>query len=269
MNIISAIYFKTVVIFFILALVTGCDYIERKSRPAGVIPLHLKNMSSSSCPLTFTVSGQKWNLDYLGFYLSEPEVRIDGKWQRVKFRQNDWQTPNVALLKFHNACDNAASSNTKIMLDATKELLGLASAFRFTLGLPFDVNHANPLTQPSPLNDSTMFWSWQAGHKFMRLDISASDNGENTFSYHLGSIGCESESAMRPPEKSCTFSNRVNFILPMNQLDTNLDLSLSVTTILAQASLNDSDGCIFDNPDEPACKQLMRNLVNRPWIAWE
>ena len=89
------------------------------------------------------------------------------------------------------------------------------------------------------------------------------------WSYHLGSVGCDSESAVRPPEKSCAFTNRVEFILPMTQLDTDLDLEVSVSNIVAQVDINEAPSCMFESPETEPCKKLIQNLVHRPWIKWQ
>jgi uncharacterized repeat protein (TIGR04052 family) len=247
----------------------GCDSVNFKGREPGEIPFKLVGIDTGACPMIMSIGQQRWNVDYFGFYLSKPEVRIDGKWQRVKFKQTEWQTPNEALLKFHNKCSNPEDANSKIVLDVSEELLKLSTNLRFTMGLPFDVNHANPLTQPSPLNDSSMFWSWQNGHKFLRLDVSKNGTGDRKWSYHLGSVGCDSASAVRSPEKSCAFTNRVEFILPMTQLDTDLDLEVSVSNIVAQVDLNEAPSCMFESPETEPCEKLIQNLVHRPWIKWQ
>ncbi|WP_189403045.1 MbnP family copper-binding protein [Alteromonas halophila] len=246
---------------------SGCGPLT-DSRKAGEIPVHLSGVNDSVCPMTMSVSNRDWQINYLGVYVSNPEVRIDGRWQALNFQKNDWQTKKVALLKFHGMCEETPEGNTRLLLDASEKLMKLATNLRFTIGLPFEQNHANPLSQPSPLNDSSMFWSWQAGHKFIRLDLTNPDTQHN-FSYHLGSIGCESDAPVRPPEKACAFTNRVEMILPMTQLDTELDLSLSVSTMVAQVALPQTEGCKFDPPSEGVCKQLLHNLLHRPWLDWE
>ena len=80
-------------------------------------------------------------------------------------------------------------------------------ALEFDLGVPFERNHANPLTAPPPLNAASMFWTWQTGYKFLRLDLGTD------WSFHLGSTGCVSESAVRPPE-ACRQPNRATIRLP-------------------------------------------------------
>ncbi len=259
--------FRLIVLGISLVL-AGCEDFTSYSQAGGEIPVLIKGMNNEKCPNEIRLAGEQWQIEYLGFYASYPEIRVDGRWQRMKFRETEWQTPHIALLKLHDSCGGKEASNMRLQLDASKELMKLATAFRFTLGLPFTENHANPLTQPSPLNDSSMFWSWQDGHKFFRVDLRQKENPEHTFSYHLGSVGCVSESAVRPPDKSCTFTNRVNVILPTNQLDYELELAVSLPHLIMQTNIVKSDGCKFEAPDTGICNRLMRNLQNRPWLSW-
>lgn len=255
-----------IAVFFSLA---GCDVINFKGREPGEIPFKLVGVDTGACPMIMSIGQQRWNIDYFGFYLSKPERRIDGKWQRVKFKQTQWQTPNEALLKFHNTCVNPDDANTKIVLDVSEQLLKLSTSLRFTMGLPFDINHANPSTQPSPLNDSSMFLNQRTGHRFLKFDVSKNGEEAHEWSYHLGSAGCESESENTPPESSCAFTNRVEFILPMTQLDTDLDLEVSVSNIVAQVQINEAPNCVFASSEITPCDKLIQNLVHRPWIKWQ
>lgn len=79
-------------------------------------------------------------------------------------------------------------------------------AVRFTVGVPFVLNHANPLTASAPLDRGDLFWTWQSGYKFLRADFTV-DGQESSF--HLGSTGCSSASALRPPGQPCAQPNRM------------------------------------------------------------
>lgn len=83
-------------------------------------------------------------------------------------------------------------------------------AIRFTVGVPFELNHANPLTALPPLDRGDLFWTWQTGYKFLRADFLA-DGKEASF--HLGSTGCSSASALRPPASPCAQPNRLRIEL--------------------------------------------------------
>jgi uncharacterized repeat protein (TIGR04052 family) len=89
-------------------------------------------------------------------------------------------------------------------------------AIRFTVGVPFALNHANPLTAKPPLDRGDLFWTWQTGYKFLRADF-VSDGKEASF--HLGSTGCSSASAMRPPAAPCAQPNRLRIELAGNALN--------------------------------------------------
>ena len=59
----------------------------------------------------------------------------------------------------------------------------------FTLGVPFNKNHTDLTTQPSPLNLTALSWVWNAGRKFARLDFSSTGRPRG-YAVHLGSTGC-------------------------------------------------------------------------------
>jgi hypothetical protein len=33
--------------------------------------------------------------------------------------------------------------------------------------------------------------------------------------------------------------------------------------------LNDSKGCMFESPEAQPCRQLLKNLLVRPWLTWD
>lgn len=249
-------------------VLSGCSDFNEDKAQAGEIPFKLTGIKSASCPMQLNVQKEAWQLDYFGFYLSNPEVRINGRWQAVKFKPNNWQTDNIALLRFHALCDDKANANDKIALDVTDKFMKRATNLRFTLGVPFAQNHERPTDTSSPLGDSEMFTNEQSGHKFLRLDLSQ-PNSEQKWQYHLGSVGCESASLTSSPYKACAFTNRVEFILPMTQLDTDLALELSVSNIVSQVDLMNTDGCTTQTPEQQPCKKLLNNLLQRPWLQWD
>jgi len=81
-------------------------------------------------------------------------------------------------------------------------------ALRFTVGVPFELNHANPLTATSPLDDAAMHWHWRSGYKFLRAGVVTATDG---FWMHLGSAGCQG--TVRNIT-GCDFPNRVAVQLP-------------------------------------------------------
>jgi uncharacterized repeat protein (TIGR04052 family) len=63
---------------------------------------------------------------------------------------------------------------------------------RFKVGVPFELNHADATTAPSPLNLTALFWSWNGGYKFLRVDSVPAGAG-TSFNLHLGSTECQDD----------------------------------------------------------------------------
>ena len=126
------------------------------------------------------------------FYVSEVQL-IDraGKAVPVDLVQDrKWQHRDVALLDFEDKsgpCLNG-TADTNLMVRGSVPA-GDYAGVRFTLGVPFGLNHEDALLAYSPLNLSGLFWSWLAGYKFLRLDMAVS-RGPG-FVVHLGSTACQ------------------------------------------------------------------------------
>ncbi len=115
-------------------------------------------------------------------YISEPAL-IDeaGKAVPIELIESDWQYANVALLDFvdrSGVCVGTASVN-----DSIKGVVPVGSyrGFSFVVGVPSVIkaadgkdiilNHSNFATAPAPLDIQAMAWNWQAGRKFMKVEI--------------------------------------------------------------------------------------------------
>lgn len=126
------------------------------------------------------------------FYVSEVRL-IDrtGKAVPVDLVQDrKWQHRDVALLDFEDKsgpCRNG-TAETNLMVRGSVPP-GDYAGIRFTLGVPFGLNHEDALLAHSPLNLSGLFWSWLAGYKFLRLDMAVAKGPG--FVVHLGSTACQ------------------------------------------------------------------------------
>ena len=75
-----------------------------------------------------------------------------------------FQSDGVALIDFEDGTGACTQGD-----DATNlELRGSVQAGTYTgiklrIGVPLSANHQDPTTQPSPLNESSLVWSWNAG----------------------------------------------------------------------------------------------------------
>lgn len=154
-----------------------------------------------------------------------------------------WQNERVALIDLSGTAANATLRGTTS---------GRASTFtgiRFTVGVPFDMNHADPLRAAAPLDRTDMFWAWQSGHKFLRVDLRDADR---SWSFHLGSTGCSSASALRPPQSACAQPNTV--IVELTGFDpTRQAVRVPIETWMEAMRLAGHETCTGGYAHNPAC----------------
>ncbi|MBA6389542.1 metallo-mystery pair system four-Cys motif protein [Colwellia sp. BRX10-3] len=219
------------------------------------------------CQIPFDTGevNKTWFIEQFQFFISDVQLGSDKTgWQKLNLAQNPFQAHDTVLLgtncpSVKQQTGSIKNSNWIIELEPISGAsINENSAIRFTLGVPFKVNHLNPISQKSPLNLPSMFWVWQTGHKFMRLEL-ATNNEQWLF--HLGSTGCKSASVMRAPEQGCRYPNTFYFDLPIakgegNQLVLNLDLA----ALLKNVDLTASSSCQSEQ-DQDSCQQLFKNLA--------
>ncbi|MEM9692339.1 MAG: MbnP family copper-binding protein [Myxococcota bacterium] len=172
-----------------------------------------------------------------------------------------WQTDDVVLLDFEdgtNGCDvGNPDLNPEVRGAVTTD--GPYGGVRFRLGVPFARNHADPATAPPPLNISAMWWSWNAGYKFIRLD-GATENLAG-WRFHLGSTMCEGDSVGNV--SACANPNRSD--IELTGFDpTEGTVVFDLATLLAGADLevnvmNTAEGCLADANDTD-CQPLFDSL---------
>lgn len=108
------------------------------------------------------------------FYVSNVAlIDQEGNAVPLKLEQDGkWQYQNTALLDFEDgtsACDNGTTEiNTTVV---GKIPQGDYQSLQFTLGVPQNLNHEDAAIAPSPLNLTSMWWNWQGGYKFLRVDL--------------------------------------------------------------------------------------------------
>lgn len=155
-----------------------------------------------------------------------------------------WQSGRVALVDL--ASD--AGTNRHDVVRGTAASGTSYTGLRFTVGVPFELNHANPLGAAAPLDRTDLFWTWQTGYKFLRADL-AVDGRE--WSFHLGSTGCSSASALRPPAAPCAQPNLMRVQLegdPLREI-----VRLDLTVLAAAARSAGFVACTGNYAHDPAC----------------
>ncbi|WP_405282396.1 MbnP family copper-binding protein [Gaopeijia maritima] len=194
------------------------------------------------------------------FYVHDVElIAADGSSVELELTQDGtWQRDNVVLLDFENGsgpCVNGtAAMNTTVRGTAPDATY---TGVRFTLGVPEELNHADQTTAAAPLDLTSLFWSWNGGYKFLRIDHTSDAQPEGWF-VHLGSTGCTPTGDPTVPATSCSNEHRPTFEF--------LDFDLGIDEIVADygALLANSDlaqnsgakGCM-SFPGDPECAVVM------------
>ena len=184
----------------------------------------------------------------LRFYVSDLRmVDGDGQASRVRLASarptQDERTALVSLTA--DASENAVIHGTV----ARGDYLHL----EFLLGVPFARNHGNPLQAEPPLDRPAMFWAWQSGHKFLRLDLG------NAWSFHLGSTGCHSASAMRPPHVECRRPNLARIRLPAT-VATDAQVIVDLGALIAGVDPTMDANCMGSYADDDTCARVLAAL---------
>lgn len=196
------------------------------------------------------------------FYISRLRLlKDDGTEQPVTLTQDGlWQLDDVALLDFEDGSRTCANGT-----EQTRDVIegqvpaGRYVGVRFDLGLPFEKNHQEPTLQPSPLNLTRLFWNWNAGYKFMRLDIRSTGLPQG-WMLHLGSTGCTPRDTMQTVPVSCARPNIVTVSLPNFNVASDV-VEFDVQALLAGSNVDSNtkdtpEGCMSGLAD-PECPPLM------------
>ncbi|MCA3418788.1 MAG: metallo-mystery pair system four-Cys motif protein [Roseomonas sp.] len=158
------------------------------------------------------------------FYVHDVQLlRADGSAVPISLSETPWQRDGVALLDFESGQGPCAQGGNAPMNDALHGSVapGSYTGIRFTLGVPERHNHQDATVAPSPFNLTAMFWNWQNGYKFAKVDLRVGEampsattapahggaSGEGGFSLHLGSTQCAA-AAPTQPGRDCRNPNR-------------------------------------------------------------
>ena len=256
-------------------LIVGCsqNHDETQLNDIGVEFWYQQQLVN--CEQSIELQGTDWQLQNMALFISDIKLSLNSQASLVALRQNDWQNSGVGLLRLTQTncpdlqTDSASNQRVvtgpipfaSLVFDKPVQL-DEASQLSFTLGLPFSLNHLEPLSQPPPLNQPSMFWSWRGGHKFLRLDMQSEHQAWN---FHLGSTGCSAASAMNAPQQECLHANRLQFSLPRQQNGHRLIVHLD--KLLSGLEFNTKSSCLMQ-ADNRSCSQLMTNLANNDVFEW-
>ncbi len=222
-----------------LALILGASLLVscQKPQPTVLSVALLWQGQPLACGQPLPLPAANWQLAQLQLYLAD----FQHNGQPLRLLENDWQNQQVALL----GTDCHSAGQWQVLLQQPLP----SGELSFSLGLPAALNHQNPLTAKSPLQQSDMHWSWQNGYKFFRLDLQGPAGG---WSMHLGSTGCSSASVMRAPSAPCIAPNRPQVVLNYQQGAT---LTLDLAPLFSQLTPAADNSCMSD-PNQQSCQLL-------------
>lgn len=200
------------------------------------------------------------------FYVSNIRL-IDGGGNEVAVTldQTNFQFEDVALLDFEDGTGgcvdlgNSALNTSVVGQVPVGDYAGLA----FDLAVPFDKNHleASSIDTPSPLNIMGLFWNWQIGHKYFRVDLSV--EGAAGWNIHLGSTGCVSNGTAEAPAVECSKPNVSKVVIA--DFDTDADtVAVDIAAMLADSDVTVNaggpPGCQSFPLDVGDCTTMYPNL---------
>jgi uncharacterized repeat protein (TIGR04052 family) len=145
-----------------------------------------------------------------------------------------WQGNGLALIDLEDGSGDCLNGtpDTNAMLRARVPAADYRSLL-LTVGVPFSLNHSDPLLAQAPLNDSTMHWHWRSGYKFFRAGLVT--DGDSV-SVHLGSAGCEGRvNAI----SGCRFPNR--FRVQLDNWLPGMPVKVDMTALLSATDLRDGE----------------------------
>ena len=247
------IYMWRLIILGMFVIVTGGCSDNSGQSTLTVSPMF--KQQRLSCHSLLNIDDKIWQYQTLQFFISQVAVKNNnGQWRLWEMKENAQQTSNIALLG-EDCLTNNSAQNGRWQLDFKSAIdIKNVERIRFMVGIPFKDNHLNPLRQTSPLNESSMFWVWQTGHKFLRLEMKSEDDN---WLFHLGSTGCESASVMRSPANECAQPNRIYVEF---DLDNKGEIMFDLAQLLEGINLNADSRCL-SAPNNVTCQQLFNNMM--------
>ncbi|NJR52560.1 MAG: metallo-mystery pair system four-Cys motif protein [Leptolyngbyaceae cyanobacterium CSU_1_3] len=214
------------------------------------------------------------------FYVSEVAlIDANGRVVPVTLEQDGkWQYQNVALLDFEDktgACANGTVETRDRIIGTVPK--GKYTGLKFTLGVPANLNHEDSALAPSPLNLTGLWWNWQFGYKFARIDLQSPSMTQSKpkqkheghggaassgFPIHLGSAGCQAATGSEKPTR-CIYVNRPTIIFTRFNSSGNLVVAdlvqLVATSNLNQNQSKTAPGCMSE-PNDKDCMGIMTSL---------
>lgn len=208
------------------------------------------------------------------FFVSDVKLlRRDGRAVTVRLRADSpWRVTRgkaaVTLIDLENGTAGCAGGTrgTNASVRGTVPAGDYAGA-RWSVGVPYALNHSDATTAPAPLNSAAMAWSWQVGRKFTKIEVSdpatagATPWPARTFFVHLGSTGCVGNPATGATTR-CAAGNRAEVALKrFNPAKQRVAVDVKALTAGNDVTRNGggAPGCMSAATD-PECGAVFRAL---------
>lgn len=248
---------RNAVLFASLAL-AACGQPEVTVRFEGLV-----GGSPAACGEAYEGVGSTGStLELLDYRLYVHDVRLvteDGREVPLALTPDGvWQGEGVALLDFEDGCESG-TAETNDAIRGTVDDGGPFTGIRFAVGVPSELNHADASTAPPPLNYTSMWWTWNAGYKFMRVEGRTTGLPDG-WAFHLGSVGCEGDG--RGEVTGCVQENRASIALDGFDPETDVvsvDLGALLETSDLDVDAGGPGGC-ESGVDDPECTLLFHAL---------
>lgn len=208
--------------------------------------------------------GEQATLQDFRLYISGIElITEDGEVVEATLRPSAFSSETVGLLDFEDAtgpCSDfgTAATNSTLQIEAP---VGDYAGIAFDVGVPFDQNHLDVATAAAPLNVPSMYWAWNGGYKFVRVETTVS--GDPYF-LHLGSAACASDGPSAPPSEACGRPNlpRIELMGFDPTADTiEIDIAeLFANSDIANNTENTAPGCMSGLDDVDDCTPIFDRL---------
>lgn len=216
------------------------------------------------CARTYQVGTPKTQYTPRDFRLYVHDVVFTNSAGDVPFTLGDdgvFQNGGVALLDFENKTGGCSSGTAETHTILTGTAKGdHYSSVSFTLGVPFEKNHQDAAAAAAPLSSTAMFWSWNAGYKFLKVD-GATTGLPNGHNIHVGSTGCQAGTAPNSV-MSCTAPNRVRVTVALDPMGQAVLLDLAALVANSNLDTNmamSAPGCMSGGTDAD-CAPIFASL---------
>jgi uncharacterized repeat protein (TIGR04052 family) len=225
----------------------------------------------ANCSSTYSgigSSGAQVQLADARLFVSQLEARrsSDGSWAEIELDETLWQRNGVALLDFEDGTGACADSGTAARNTAITGTVAAGSydGVRFRVGVPFALNHIDNATAAPPFNVPGMYWAWQGGYKFLRVDWLVERGAVARWNIHLGSTGCVSAAPTEPPGYACARPNTPAVELgPLDLASATVDVDLAALVAGADLSSNGANtppGCMSGHGEPGDCPPVFAAL---------